>query len=123
MGWLALAALIPAFRGEVGTSLCMLAADLLLDSQERKDRAQYVAQEPRIVSVTKKDIPDFMDWLKGKGWSKYYNPDNSKTIIDHWNHRFGNKCYLSPMWDFIENLKAMVSYWASLGKPIYATRW
>jgi len=127
MGWLGLAALIPAFRGETGTALAILAADFLLDSQERKDRQEHnqIAQHNYKNSLHEDEYQIMFTWAFGRQfWSeeaKGLEHDVDLFIargVEWFNARFGHACYIMQSLTPSAQLKQIANLWVRWGKPL-----
>lgn len=127
MGWLGLAALIPAFRGETGTALGILAVDFLLDSQERKDREeqQRIAQHNYVNTLQEDDYPVMWTWAFGKEFwekeAKGLDHDINLLIargVEWFNARFGHVCYIMTCLPVKQQLRQIAHVWLRSGKPL-----
>jgi len=122
MGLLSLVALIPALRGEVGTSLCMLAADYLLDSQKSKDR-----ENPQMRTITEIDYFPILRWALGTEWvASLYSVMRQEqhdivkiknVIIERWNEKRGYSLYLYDYEPFQHNFMRISQQWVNAGCP------
>lgn len=122
MGILSLVALIPAIQGNIGTSLCMLGADWLLNSQSKNDT-------PQVYTVTKKDWGPICRWALG---DKFFSSlmelvekgtfDNNQKaleeiIVERWNKMRGKWLYLYGYEPFEINFQRISKKWVNHGCP------
>lgn len=120
MGFLALASLIPAFRGNVGTALCMLGADWLLSSQAKNNT-------PQVYTVKEDDGIPILTWALGKRFfdslakliqeGKVSEEEFKEVIIQRWNKMRGTYLYLHEYESFENNFKRIAKKWVNRGCP------
>lgn len=120
MGFLTLASLIPAFRGNIGTALCMMGADWLLNSQAKNDT-------PQVYTVTQKDSIPILIWALGEKFvdslahrqkdGQLTMEELQEAIIQRWNKMRGTYLYLYEYESFENNFKRIAKKWVNRGCP------
>lgn len=142
--WLALAALIPAFRGETGKAACFLAADWLLNSQDEKNnqtRIMYNQQQliynQQVIAAHQLDQAN-RDREERRQAEAQANLEESEAMIlwalggiDHirkfadqkeplvaaWNDLHGDICVFNQNRCIQSYVRAIKTFWIQSGKP------
>lgn len=124
MGLLALTALIPALRGEIGAALVMLGADYLLDSQDRKDRREEIQgylfhpSPIREFHMSHQDCKNFIFWaLRLRKFPTKDQFSLKVFITEKWNSLHSKLLYLNSRDDLGYNMRQMARVWEKCGRP------